>query len=438
MPFICLANANVPDGVLQITDLWPNVSQNNNPTNPPGQTRYLRRPGTDNPAVNTTTGLVEGSAAESNLPHFDGLAAYLVDKVEPGALAQATGDITLAALPNALDRIVIGGLVFIEFSAGANDATTAGTAIDPFIVQIAGTEALTAANVDTVLQDAAAIATMKGLLGATNYVDSNSVGAVITLDALTGAAAPLLGAAGDFSLALTVVGSDARITLPEPARLARAGEAWDTATVEAAAGAILTRMDAGLTDMSLANVNTDLGAAGADLTGAAATSNSVGTLAELLSVLAGRTYRLPAGSSKFTAVSAPDTVHAWLPALAGSFTDAKTTWDTDMLGGEWGATTAGVKALKTGGSNSKPTFQSTGDVVQVEYAGARQTYHSTHFAASVNSGQLARLAGGITLFPDADVQAHLAPTMVSKQARIATLLNQRTVTVYDDDGTLLV
>ena len=56
----------------------------------------------------------------------------------------------------------------------------------------------------------------------------------------------------------------------------------------------------------------------------------------------------------------------------------------------------------------------------------------------MQNGQLARYAQGITLFPDADVQAHVAPTLLSKQSRQATLLSQRIVTVYDDDGTLLV
>jgi hypothetical protein len=442
MPFICLANANVPEGVLQITDLWPNVSQDNNPTNPAGQTRYLRRPGTDNPAVNLTTGVVEGSAAQSNLANFDGLGAYLVDKVEPGSLEQATADITLAVLPLALDRIIIGGVVFIEFSAGASDPTATGLTGDPFVINIKATPALTATEFSTVMTNAAAIATMKGLLGATNYVDSNDALGVITLDALTGAAANLLGGVGDFALALAGVGAATRITLPEPARLARAAEAWDAATVTAAVAAVLARMDAGTADMNLAGINVALLAgASAELTGAAATSASVGTVAELLQVLAGRTYRVPAGGLKFTAVTAPDTAHAWSATLRGSFTTPNPTWDTDMLSGEWGATTAGAKYLKTGGNDDSPTFAGGGDVVNNDVGGARQTFDSTAFQASVLSGQLFRYANGISLFPDPDVQAFVDrrhPNGPAALARVAPLVNQRIVTVFDDDGTLLV
>ena len=438
MPFICLANANVPDGVLQITDLWPNVSQHNNPTYPPGQNRYLRRPGTDAPAVLAGAGLAIGGASVQNLPFFDGLGAYLVDKVEPGSLEQASADITLTVLPQALDRIVISGVadVFIEFSAGANDATTAGTTGDPFIVQIAGTAALTAANVTTVLTDPAAIATMKGLMGATNYVDCADVGAVLTLDALTGAAAPLLGRVGDFALSVPV--GAARITLPTVERLARTNELWTEGVINAATAAVLARLDAGTADMNLAGINTALlaGCAG-DLTGAAATSASVGTVAEFLSVLAGRTYRLPSGSLKFTAATAPDTAHLWSATLRGSFTTPNVVFDTGMLGGEWGAITAGTKALKVGGGDSNPEFLG-GDTVQNELGEARATYDSTAFQASVNSGQLSRYAAGVTLFPDPEVQAWSSRQAGTPIQRQATLVNQRIVTVYDDDGSLLV
>jgi hypothetical protein len=439
MPFICLANANVPNGVLQITDLWPNVSQDNNPTNPPGQTRYLARPATDNPAIDTNLGTVVGSAADSALATFSGLSAYLVDKVEPGSLNQATGDITLTIIPNAGDQIMISGVadVVIEFSVGATDITTAGTAIDPFICQIQGTNALTAAElVANVINQAVAIAKMKALLGGTNYPDSGDVGAVVTLDALTGAAANLLGSDGDFGLSVPV--GAARITVPTPPRLARANEAWTVANIAATAAALLNRVDTGL-GMTLANIVTVLTAnAGADLTGAAASSNSVGTLLEMLQVLAGRTYQLPLASAKFTAAVAPDTVHLWSAVLAGSFTTPNTTWDTGMLDGEWGATTAGTKFLKTGGGNSKPTFVAgSGDVVNNEIGGARQTFDGTHFQASVLSGQLSQFAAGVTLFPDPEVQ-HWVGDFHRRSGRQAPLLNQRVVTVYDDDGTLLV
>ena len=283
MPYICLANANVPDGTLQITDLWPNVSQDNNPTNPPGQTSYLRRPATDTPYIDGVTGLV---TANKFAQQFEGLGAYLIDRVEPATV---------------------------------------------------WSEALVAANVAAIQ----------------NLVDTGVAATLVAVDAA------LVGAAGA----------------------------------------------PGLT-------------AGA----------STATLAELLSILAGRSYVIPAGAVKDAA--------GWVATQRGSFTAPNTVYDTGMSHGEWGPVGTGQKWHLDGGGNNKPVFTG-GDTVNNEVGDIRVSYHGTALAASLASGQLFRYTSGITLFPDAAVQAHIAPTMVSKQSRQATLVNQRLVTVYDDDGTLL-
>ena len=41
--YICMKRTDIPDGVLQITDLQPNVSQRNAAIDPPGQTKYINR-----------------------------------------------------------------------------------------------------------------------------------------------------------------------------------------------------------------------------------------------------------------------------------------------------------------------------------------------------------------------------------------------------------
>lgn len=447
MPFICLANANVTNGVLQVSDLWPNVSQKGI-YDPPGQNRYLRRPRGDTPSVHLTTGVVTGIPAEQNLQNFEGLGAYLVDKVEPGALEQADATVVFAAQPNVGDRIVVKGIIF-QFQAGANpanwNAPAAGTAANPFLVGVGASANDAAANFTLAVNDAAdvqaailAAAPVNTTLVATN---PGAPSANVVLSAEDNLAAPLLGRTGDISVVVTVGG--ARITEPTLQRASRTFEAWNQATLAAAMTAIQTRVDTGL-GLTLANVNTALNGVSADLTGAAATSSSVGTLLELLSVLAGRTYRIPAGSLKFTAATAPDQVHVWSTTLRGGFTEPNTTWDTDMLGGEWGATTAGSKYLKTGGNYNKPVFNggAGGDVVNNEIGAARATYHSSAFEASLLTGQLSRLSDGtVTLFPDPDVQAYVAnrsalsPVALRRQQPLTA---QRLVTVYDDDGTLLV
>lgn len=445
MPFICLANANVPDGVLQITDLFPNVSQNNNPTNSPGQTRYLRRPGSDIASVDSQSGLVVGSGADASLPQFDGLAAYLLDRVEVGRDGVAEATVTLAGV-QALDTLTIKGIWF-QFAAGVNDlAGKAGTMGDPFIVGLGADDNAAAANLTSALNDAADVGAAMDVPAPVNiHTVGTNIGApspVVQIQPEDGGAALVTGSDGQFTI---VSSNSGRITIDTASftvgRLVRSFERWDPTTLAAAATAIQNLVDTGAA-CTLAAVDAALATYDADLSGATVGgSSSTGTLTELLQVLAGRTYRVARGVSKFTAVASPDTVSVWDATQRGSFTVANSTWDTDMLSGEWGATTAGVAKIKTGGSLTAPTFSGGGDVVNNDIGGARNTYDSTHFQASVQNGQLAQYAAGVTLFPDAEVQAFKArrhPNGLPALARQATLLNQRLVTVYDDDGTLLV
>lgn len=439
MPFICLANANVPNGVLQITDLYPNVSQNNNPTNPPGQSRYLRRVSTDIPAVNQTSGNVEGSPAQRSQANFDGVGAYLLDRVEPGADYTAEATITLNGV-QAGDQIVIKGLYF-EFFVGANDLVgRAGTVGDPFRVGLGAGDNAAAANLTLALDDAGDVGPALDAVAPLNvHTVATNVGApsaVVLIQPEDNLAALVKGPDGDLSITTS---NQTRVALDADAlavsRFVRTVESWDTTSLQAAVTAIQNRVDNGQA-LVITDVDTALGTAvGSDLSGATiANSNSTGTLTELLQVLAGRTYRVSAGGSKFTAATAPDTVRIWDATQRGSFTEASTVYDTQFDGGEWTPTNPWIK---NGGANAKPQF-SGGDTVNTDVAGARNTYDSTHFQASVQNGQLAQFAAGVTLFPDADVQARVAPTLVSKQSRQASLTGQRLVTVYDDDGSLLV
>jgi len=429
MPFICLANTSIPDGVLQITDLWPNVSQDNNPTNPPGQTRYLRRPGQDIPAIDPLTGLVAGSPADSNKQVFDGLGAYLVDRVEIGADSVAEATVTLATVV-ATNQIVIKGIYF-EFAAGANDLVKLGTVGDPIIVGLGADDDAAAANLTIALNDAGVAAIVDVPATANLHTVAANPGApsaVVVIQAETGAAALVTGPTGEFSITT----SDGATMVLDAASLAagtfaRAYSTWDTATVTAAVAAVQNLVDSGLA-ATIAAVDGVLAGWDADLSGATvAGSTSTGTLTELLWVFSGRTYRIAKGASKFTGTT-------WDATQLGSFTEAVSTFDTDMLGGEWGPTASGPWIKR--GPNKAPTVTG-GDAVNREFAGARGTVSSTAFQASLTTGQLSQYTGGVTLFPDAAVQAHLAPTLHSKQTRQATLLNQRVVTVYGDDGTLL-
>lgn len=425
MPFICLANPNLPDGVLQIMDLFPNVSQDNNPTNAPGQNRYLRRPGSDLASVNAVTGLTEGFRQDNNKRNLDGLAAYLVDKVEPGGAEQAGATITLVGVV-ATDRITIKTIVF-EFAVGANSLSgLAGSPGDPFIVGLGADDPAAAVNLTAALNDATDVhAAMDAVATAGVHTDaSNPSGAIVDILAEDGGG-PHLGPTGD----LAVVVTDPTHTVLSPAEalaagsLVRTNSGWSGASVAAGVAAIQDLVDTGV-DATLAAVNAALTAAiGTDLDGAA--SNSVGTVAELLSILAGRTYRLPAGAVKFTGST-------WDPTLRGNFTEPNTVFDTQMLGGEISPLLPWIKH----GSDKVPVVTG-GDVVDVEIGEARATFDTTAFQVSVNSGQLSRYAAGVTLFPDNDIAPFIA-TAFQPGPLVEAIVGARVVTVYDDDGTLLV
>lgn len=434
MPYICLANEFAPRGVIQITDLWPNESQRIPGIDPPGQNRYLNRVHTEDCEVHTTTGVVQGIGPTASYPQFLGLAAYLIDRVEAGALEQSTGEILLAN-PQAGDQVTIKGVVF-EFQAGANDLVgKAGTGVDPFLIGIGLLLPDPATNLAAALNDAGdVIPAMVAQAPVNVHVVAAAPGpqvGLVTLEAVTDpGAVVLLGSDGDLPISTN---APLDITVPTTGRMGRTNERWSDANMTTLIDALLNRLDSGLS-MTLANINTVLLAeAGAELTNAGG-SLSTGTVADVLSILAGRDYAVPVGALKYTAVAAPDTVHLWSATQRGSFTTPNVVFDTSMSHGEWRPSTGWHKTGGRPGGN-KPTF-SGGDTENNEIRGVRTTVDSTHFQNSLNHGQLAAYTAGITLFPDADVRQFVS-NWTRRNHRQDTLLNQRVITVYDDDGTLL-
>ena len=431
MPYICLANEHAPRGVIQITDLWPNESQRVPGIDPPGQNRYLNRVHTEDCEVHSTTGVVQGIGPTANQTQFLGLAAYMLDRVEPGALEQSAGEILLGN-PQVGDRITIKGVVF-EFKAGANDlAGKAGTGVDPFLVGIGLLLPDPGVNLAAALNDAGdVIPAMIAVAPLNVHVLAAAPGPQVgrvTLEAVTNpGAVALLGSDGDLPISTS---APLDITVPTALRLGRANERWTGAILTNLIDALLLRLDSGLS-MTLASINTVLLAeAGAELTNAGG-SLSTGTVADVLSILAGRDYALPVGALKYTAVTAPDTVHLWSATQRGSFTSPSVVFDTEMTHGEWRPTTGWIKRGK-----ERQSVVSGGDTVNLEVRGVRTTVDTTHFQHSLHHGQLAAYTAGITLFPDADVRRFVSD-WTRRTHRQDTLLTQRVITVYDDDGTLL-
>lgn len=69
--YICVKRTDIPNGVLQITDLQPNVSQRNGSIDPPGQTKYINR-------LQNDTLVLSGNDTAAQ---YEGFAAYLIDHV---------------------------------------------------------------------------------------------------------------------------------------------------------------------------------------------------------------------------------------------------------------------------------------------------------------------------------------------------------------------
>lgn len=129
MPYICLARADIPDGVLQILDLAPNSSQSIPSLMASGETRYVNR-------AKSVAGFVS-SVGKLNPVHLDGLSAYLVDRVEVGGLEQGSGTIT-AASPVHGDTVTIGGVVFTATENYATATITCGAVVEDVTVVLNG------------------------------------------------------------------------------------------------------------------------------------------------------------------------------------------------------------------------------------------------------------------------------------------------------------
>jgi len=98
MPFVLMARTDIPDGVLQLTELKPNDSQRNYIYETEGQTQYVK----NIPASDTV--VTAGAGPITTVGTYEGLAAYLIDHVED----QAVGLPALtAAMANAAAAVII-------------------------------------------------------------------------------------------------------------------------------------------------------------------------------------------------------------------------------------------------------------------------------------------------------------------------------------------
>lgn len=102
MPYIIKKNTTVPDGVVQVKDLWPNKSQANAVIDPkPYGFRYINGP--QNTALTSSI-----ASASAFLQECSGLSAYLLCNVSASAAGQGVGNAVTVAQANALATAIIG------------------------------------------------------------------------------------------------------------------------------------------------------------------------------------------------------------------------------------------------------------------------------------------------------------------------------------------
>lgn len=407
MPYVCLANSNLPDGVVQILDLQPNTSLAI-PAFGAGQTRYVNR--AKNDKINLLT---DGTIAADAV----GLAAYLLDRVEIGGLLQATGTVTLTGVQVG-DTLTIGGVVFTGVAANPNAAN------QEFLADANDNNA-TATSLGAAITNAASITAMRN--GNTNvYAHATVAANVVTLLARFnngGGAVTQKGPNGSLVLASSNAN---RVAIPAGARLSRLYERWTSTTLASASAVVLARVDAAssLTAAALA-ANATWTTQGIELTNAGG-SNSTGTVADMLSIVAGRHYKVArktaAGALKYYMSQATPS-YRWNTATLGGFTQAVTVYGTGMHDGE-------IKPANT-----------YGDTENREFGAVRDTYDGDAFQISVGGGHLAtfaKVAGqpGVTLWPDSDLVPHFPWTYQGALA-FPAVNNVRVVTVYNNDGTVL-
>lgn len=392
MPYICLTNASVPDGTLQILDLLPNASLRVPAYDPPAQSRYV------NYAENETLIL---PTAGKTLYDTKGLAAYLVDNIEPGGLFYGTADITLGVTLED-DTITLGGVVFT-----ATDTFPADPALQEFLSDTGSgsDKAVAAQSLIDAVNDSA---TQALLLAAGSTVTATAGGSLGAGDVTL--TADELGQTGSLTL---VTSAPTLITLSDD-HLARTFEKFTATQINALATAILARMVAAqaLTSTDLNTlINAQAGVSGCSIASAMSTL----TVPNLLSLLSGRGYTLPKNSVIY------DSYNAYHSAPAGSFTHAQKKNDTNFLGGEYYPTTPG------------------GDTVYEENKGIRSTYYTDSFYISIDQGTLAKYASGdVTLWPISETTTPTFPWTYMGGLHNYSSVTGRVITVYGDDGSVLV
>lgn len=277
--YLCLT-VPAKSGTIYVGDLRGDAARRNGSVDPPAQCRYLRYPDVGTVAFSLETGTTYRPA--------HGVAAYLAARVQPGGKADNVATLTVAGVKTG-DTVSFGALVL---TAGTKEDAATNTFKDS---ATAGSDDASAASLAAVLNDATVLPILLIALGVTRAAVTAATNVVTIKTDPPVKVTPIVSSDPNH----VVVGALA------PPAVVPAADAYDLAAQ--AIEAYLRSAHA----MTEADVNAAIATAlpGSDLTAG-------GSLADLLSILAGRAFRLDEGTQLFD----PKT-KAWLGGpQVGSFT----------------------------------------------------------------------------------------------------------------------
>ena len=363
-------------------------------------------------AINNAATIIAMDAANAGGPFPGGLNGHMT--AVANATVSGVVDLTASQVGWAgalgLTTTDLVNLAMSGLNLGGHAADPAAQEFDS--LTNAGSNALVATSLSTTLNDAA-----------TDLAFAAIGGSTLTAVAAPAESVTIQADTAGSSGSMPITPSSALRLVVSAGALAKTMVTWTAALINSCVTAVQALVDAGSPCTAVALNAAMNGVAGVSGISVATGASSV---ADILSILAGRVYQIPSGTVKDPTGATWDAANA-----AGGFTTPNTVFDTTMAHGEWGPSARWIKHGK-----EKQAIVSGGDVVNNELGGVRTTIDTTHFASSLQTGQLSHYAAGIGLFPDADVRAFVSD-WTRRTNRHAPLTNQRVVTVYNDDGSVL-
>lgn len=268
MPYIIMKRSDIPDGTLQVLDMEPNTSLRNLTLDAPGQTKYVN-------AVDNETVVTLGAGPVTSFREYSGLSAWFLARTNDGTAVAAAGSVDIAAGNAApgdtvtVNTSAVGGpSVTFTFSAAPASSTD---------VLVGGTEDDSATNL--------AAAINNPFNGLAPYVMAAAPGggppSPVTITAVTA------GTAGN-SIVLGAVGANL-------STVAMAGgvDAMAISAADANASALAVLGQLAFGDLTAAAGVLDLATVNGLVVGAVLDAASH---AELMNMLAGAKFALPAGT----------------------------------------------------------------------------------------------------------------------------------------------